>query len=126
MRLRNLKHAVKTRSLDECEFSKSCGGSNRNTDVSTEWTRRKSLDENGGCRHTISKSLNPPKQLPPVGDGLATASESVVLLGHLHSKHQRETVGGVTKIGSIPDDTKLNRERIERYKQERRKELHEK
>lgn len=151
VRLRNLKqHAVKTRSLDECEFSRRCGsgGGSGNREAndktsSIEWTRRKSLDENlsalgnapsvgGGCRCTISKSLNPPKQLPSVVDEAATAGDSILFLGHLHSKHQTaaetNAVGGVAKIVDllIPDDTKLNRERIERYKEERRKELHEK
>ncbi|KRT83854.1 hypothetical protein AMK59_3677 [Oryctes borbonicus] len=180
VRLRNLRYAniIKTRSLDEHEFSKECGtedlsSSTRRrttaTDVLTvtaaDPSRRKSLDENlssaVGYRRCYlppiatndPKVLNRPKQLPGSGgsDLTGRTTEGNEDRSGTHSHHRLNaqqpqqqcrqkgdertlenavaTTGIITsaRFGtSLSDDTKLNRERIERYKEERRRELHEK
>lgn len=107
VRLRNLKHAIKTRSLDEREFNKECGESGHSVAL-----RRKSFDENlGGYNVNGPKTLNQPKELPATAAG----DENM----HVHLSRSIEN-----KIGQL-NEQKLNRERIEKYKEERRRELHE-
>lgn len=97
LRARNLKQTIKaTRSLDEDEFKKEFETSN---------LRRKSLDDTGTSLTTLAspKKLNDPKKLP---------NEKCKL--HVHSTE------------NLLFDQKLNRERIEKYKEERRKFLNDK
>ncbi|GJQ85985.1 hypothetical protein Trydic_g21829 [Trypoxylus dichotomus] len=173
VRLRNLRYAnFKTRSLDEHEFSKECGGgddelvapSAHRTQLRTTPTvpsssaaaadssRRKSLDENlssaAGYRRchlppiatNDPKPLNRPKPLPGAISAVVATGENddrqhhrTMVAQHRQRDDRTEGVAAtsaaaaVTRITSaLSDDTKLNRERIERYKEERRRELHEK
>ncbi|KAF5304225.1 hypothetical protein FQR65_LT08032 [Abscondita terminalis] len=103
LRARQVKNAVKTRSLDEAAFAKEFGSLNC-------VERRKSVDENFGSKlNTLPKSLNQPKPIPLEGEKL-----------DLHLAHSTDNVS----LG-FPEQ-KLNRERIEKYKEERRKFLHDK
>ncbi|XP_018571914.1 GTPase-activating protein CdGAPr isoform X2 [Anoplophora glabripennis] len=105
LRARNLKHQLKTRSLDEEEFNKEFG-----INV-TE--RRKSLDESLGYKtNSLPKTLNQPKSLP--------RNDSQV--DSIHLAHSSENVGNITK----EEEEQKKRERIERYKEERRKILQDK
>lgn len=95
LRARNLKNQIKTRSLDEEEFKKEFGLPLR---------RRKSMDENVGSKLNVSpKMLNQPKILPADNGKLES----------IHLAHSTENVGNVSD--------QLRRERIEKYKEERRK-----
>ncbi|XP_017771123.1 PREDICTED: GTPase-activating protein CdGAPr isoform X2 [Nicrophorus vespilloides] len=98
LRARNLKNAIKTRSLDEEEFRKEF-------DSTHSLNRRKSFDETLTYKiNSLPKSLNKPKKLPDENDDLK-----------VHLAHSVESV-----------KQNLNRERIEKYKEERRKFLNEK
>lgn len=102
LRAKKLKHSVKTRSLDEEEFKREFG--------IHSLQRRKSLDEGIAFKgNTLPKTLNQPKKLPVSDDKL-----------DLHLTHSSENVN----LNS--SEQKLNRERIEKYKEERRKFLHDK
>lgn len=95
LRARNLKHSTKTRSLDEEEFQREF------SDESLQ--RRKSFDESAGFKvNTLPKQLNQPKKLPLSDDKLG-----------FHLAHSTENIN--------LSQQKLNRERIEKYKEERRK-----
>ncbi|KAF5301071.1 hypothetical protein FQA39_LY10890 [Lamprigera yunnana] len=103
LRAKHVKNAIKTRSLDEDAFAKEFGTVRCNE-------RRKSVDENFGSKlNTLPKSLNQPKPIPI--DGVEC---------NLHLAHSSDNVGT-----GVPEQ-KLNRERIEKYKEERRKFLHDK
>lgn len=105
LRARNLKHQLKTRSLDEEEFSKEFG-----VNVAE---RRKSLDESVGYKtNSLPKTLNQPKSLP--------GNDSKV--DSIHLAHSSENVGNSTK----EEEEQKKRERIERYKEERRRILQDK
>lgn len=72
--------------------------------------RRKSVDESFGSKlNSLPKMLNQPKPVPYEGGKL-----------HVHLAHSSESV-----VTPVPEQ-KLNRERIEKYKEERRKFLHDK
>lgn len=104
LRARNLKTQIKTRSLDEDEFKKECT-------PETSLQRRKSMDETITNKiNAEPKQLNQPKQLPvDVDDGkLAT----------LHSTHATVIPPNLTE--------QLRRDRIEKYKEARRKFLQDK
>ncbi|XP_018333981.1 GTPase-activating protein CdGAPr isoform X2 [Agrilus planipennis] len=97
LRAKHLRNSAKTRSLDEDEFSREFGDQSL--------TRRKSLDESLSYKvNDLPKTLNPPKPVPLEIDLDIHCSHSLLPL----------------------TDQKLNRERIEKYKEERRKFLHEK
>ncbi|KAK4878829.1 hypothetical protein RN001_011335 [Aquatica leii] len=103
LRARHVKNAIKTRSLDEDAFAKEFGSLQC-------IERRKSVDENFGSKlNTLPKSLNQPKPIPLEGQKL-----------DLHLAHSSDNIS----MG-LPEQ-KLNRERIEKYKEERRKFLHDK
>ncbi|KAF2902414.1 hypothetical protein ILUMI_03773 [Ignelater luminosus] len=103
LRARHVKNAIKTRSLDEDAFAKEFG-------VAQPMERRKSMDENFGSKlNTLPKVLNQPKPIPMEGQKL-----------DLHLAHSTDNIS----LG-LPEQ-KLNRERIEKYKEERRKFLHDK
>lgn len=103
LRAKHIKSAIKTRSLDENEFAKEFA-------VGQPLERRKSVDENFGSKlNTVPKVLNQPKPIPLDGEKL-----------DIHLAHSIDNVS----IG-LPEQ-KLNRERIEKYKEERRKFLHDK
>lgn len=98
VRARNLKHQPKTRSLDETEFQKECG-------ADAQQQRRKSLDETVTAKlNAPPKALNQPKELPADDGKLDT----------LHLAH-----------ATIPVE-QLRRDRIEKYKEARRKFLQDK
>ncbi|ENN71619.1 hypothetical protein YQE_11718, partial [Dendroctonus ponderosae] len=109
LRARNLKNQIKTRSLDENEFEKECG-------LKTS-SRRKSFDENIGYKtNSLPKTLNQPKSLPKDEDGQMES---------LHLSHSNEKIN---LLGDKPDDEgeeQKKRERIEKYKEERRRILSE-
>lgn len=98
LRARNLKNQTKTRSLDENEFKQECG-------ASLQQQRRKSMDETlTNKTSNAPKILNQPKEVPQDDNGkLAT----------LHLSHM------------IPCE-QLRRDRIEKYKEARRKFLQDK
>ncbi|CAG9769976.1 unnamed protein product [Ceutorhynchus assimilis] len=113
LRARNLKNQLKTRSLDEDEFEKECGLSETNQ-------RRKSMDENIGYKtNSLPKVLNQPKLLPKDENG---QMESLHLS---HSSEKINMLGGEPK-NSEEDEEQKKRERIEKYKEERRRILSEK
>lgn len=105
LRARNLKNQMKTRSLDEEEFNKEFG-----FDMDS---RRKSLDECLNYKtNTLPKTLNQPKVLP-------------------HDDAERETEcfhlsHGLNGDRNVEEEEMKKRERIEKYKEERRKILQEK
>ncbi|XP_031329865.1 GTPase-activating protein CdGAPr isoform X2 [Photinus pyralis] len=100
LRARYVKNAIKTRSLDEEAFAK---------EFAQPLERRKSVDENFGSKlPTLPKVLNQPKPIPVDGEK-----------PDLHLAHS------VDNVAAVPEQ-KLNRERIEKYKEERRKFLHDK
>lgn len=100
LRARNLKQQTKTRSLDEEDFKKECGRINA-------VERRKSMDDN---KLVVSepKTLNKPKEVPSDEDGK---------LESLHLSHAEPVVNV---------NEQLRRERIEKYKEARRKFLQDK
>ncbi|XP_044762590.1 GTPase-activating protein CdGAPr-like isoform X2 [Coccinella septempunctata] len=105
LRARNLKNQLKTRSLDEEEFKKEF-----DLDVGS---RRKSLDEALGYKtNSLPKTLNQPKMLPQ--DEVEREMENFHLLH-----------GSENDDRSLEEEMK-KRERIEKYKEERRKILQEK
>ncbi|KAL3270582.1 hypothetical protein HHI36_021119 [Cryptolaemus montrouzieri] len=105
LRARNLKNQMKTRSLDEEEFKKECG--------LVAASRRKSLDESMGYKtNSLPKMLNQPKTLPLDGSDREIDS--------LHLSHSSENI-----VRTVEEEKK-KRERIEKYKEERRKILQEK
>ncbi|KAK9884337.1 hypothetical protein WA026_005287 [Henosepilachna vigintioctopunctata] len=105
LRAKNLKNQMKTRSLDDEDFKKELGF--------VPGTRRKSLDEAIGYKtNSLPKVLNRPKVLP--------LDESFKELENLHLSHSSENI-----VNSIDEEIK-KRERIEKYKEERRKILQEK
>lgn len=105
LRARNLKNQLKTRSLDEEAFKKEFGGG-------VAGQRRKSMDEGIGFKtNSLPKTLNPPKVIP---------MEDVVKLNSIHMAHSTENVN------LTPEEEMKKRERIEKYKEERRKFLHDK
>lgn len=105
LRARNLKQQTKTRSLDEEEFRKECGASQQ--------TRRKSMDESIANKLSVApKALNQPKEVPP-DDGK---------LEDLHLSHG----GAETTVIPPSLSEQLRRERIEKYKEARRKFLQDK
>ncbi|XP_030755150.1 GTPase-activating protein CdGAPr isoform X2 [Sitophilus oryzae] len=109
LRARNLKNQLKTRSLDENEFEKECGLMKANQ-------RRKSMEENVGYKtNSLPKTLNLPKTLPKDEPGQ---------LESIHLGHSAEKLPGDEKISE--DEEQKKRERIEKYKEERRKILSEK
>ncbi|XP_015837773.1 GTPase-activating protein CdGAPr isoform X1 [Tribolium castaneum] len=96
LRARNLKNQLKTRSLDEEEFKKEFGNG-------LSGQRRKSMDEGLGYKtNSLPKTLNPPKVIP---------MDDVGKLDSIHLAHSTE------------DEELKKRERIEKYKEERRKYL---
>ena len=98
IRARNLKYSAKntSRSLDDQEFHKECGVN----------PRRKSLESEA---FRMPKILNVPKTLP------------------VHSVNNTNPSSTIeTEKLCIANEQNLNRERIEKYKEERRKILHEK
>lgn len=104
LRARNLKNQIKTRSLDEDEFKKECT-------LEINQQRRKSMDETITNKlNAPPKQLNQPKQLPIVVDKK---------LENLHLTHTAAV---------IPPDLseQLRRDRIEKYKEARRKFLQDK
>lgn len=103
LRARNLKSQTKTRSLDEDEFKKECT-------LENSLQRRKSMDETITNKLNVPpKVLNQPKAVPVVDDGkLAT----------LHLTH--------TAVISPNLSEQLRRDRIEKYKEARRKFLQDK
>jgi hypothetical protein len=104
LRARNLKNQLKTRSLDEDEFKKEFG-------CGVGGERRKSMDEGMGHKtNSLPKTLNPPKVIP-MDDGK---------LNSIHLAHSTENVN------STSEEEAKKRERIEKYKEERRKYLHDK
>lgn len=107
LRARNLKYQLKTRSLDEEQFEKEFG--------STLNRRRISFDENTSFSKTNSlpKMLNQPKTVP----------EADVNLDSIHMTHSTENMS----TGNLnEDEEQKKRERIEKYKEERRKILQDK
>lgn len=103
LRARNLKNQLKTRSLDEEEFKKECG---------VAGPRRKSMDEGLGYKtNSLPKTLNPPKVIPIDDQGKLIS---------IHLAHSSENVN------LTPEEDQRKRERIEKYKEERRKFLHDK
>lgn len=102
LRARNLKNQIKTRSLDEEEFKKEFG---------LHTLRRQSVDESlGGAKmNTLPKVLNQPKELP-MDNGKVES---------IHLAHSTENVS--TNVSD-----QLRRDRIEKYKEERRKFLQDK
>ncbi|KAK5638219.1 hypothetical protein RI129_012514 [Pyrocoelia pectoralis] len=105
VRARHVKNAIKTRSLDEEAFAKECGSSQ-------PIERRKSVDENFGSKLIpLPKVLNQPKPIPIDGEK-----------PDLHLTHSTDNIN----TGILLPEQKLNRERIEKYKEERRKFLHDK
>lgn len=107
LRARNLKYQLKTRSLDEEQFEKEFGSHlNR---------RRISFDENASFNKTNSlpKMLNQPKCLPNADCKVES----------MHLAHSNENVS-TSNLTDCEDQKK--RERIERYKEERRKILQDK
>lgn len=108
LRARNLKNQMKTRSLDEEEFKKEF-----DLDAGS---RRKSLEEVGSYKsNSLPKTLNQPKMLPR--DAAEGEIES------FHMSHVGENGG--KDVGDEEEEAK-KRERIEKYKEERRKFLQEK
>ncbi|XP_060532986.1 GTPase-activating protein CdGAPr isoform X3 [Cylas formicarius] len=107
LRARNLKHQLKTRSLDENDFDKEFGVGLRQ--------RRKSLDEGAAYKtNSLPKTLNQPKRLP-ADDGRVES---------MHLAHSGEKVNDKDGAKELEEEQK-KRERIEKYKEERRKILHE-
>lgn len=105
LRARNLKYQLKTRSLDEDEFQKECGSNNGDSQ------RRPSLDECVGYKtNSLPKKLNQPKALP-MDEGKVDS---------IHLAHSNEN------IAHALEEEQKKRERIEKYKEERRKFLHDK
>nr|CAI5848945.1 unnamed protein product [Callosobruchus analis] len=106
LRARNLKNQLKTRSLDEDEFEKEFNNRGNNR-------RRISFDENapGFKTNSLPKMLNQPKSLPAI-DGKIES---------LHLAHSTENMGALTE-----EEEQKKRERIEKYKEERRKILQDK
>lgn len=103
LRARNLKNQLKTRSLDEEEFQKEFGNG-------VAGQRRKSMDEGMGYKtNSLPKTLNPPKILPTDDGGK---------LDSIHLAHSTENLTAEEEL--------KKRERIEKYKEERRKYLHDK
>lgn len=103
LRARNIKTQIKTRSLDEDEFKKECT-------LENSLQRRKSMDETI-TTNAEPKQLNQPKQLPIVDDDGKLAT--------LHSTH-------ATVIPPNLITEQLRRDRIEKYKEARRKFLQDK
>ncbi|XP_076253784.1 GTPase-activating protein CdGAPr isoform X3 [Rhynchophorus ferrugineus] len=109
LRAKNLKHQLKTRSLDENEFEKECGLSKTNQ-------RRKSMEENVNFKtNSLPKTLNLPKTLP---------KDEPEHLETIHLAHSNEKFDGDET--SNEEEEQKKRERIEKYKEERRKVLSEK
>ncbi|XP_050315828.1 GTPase-activating protein CdGAPr isoform X2 [Anthonomus grandis grandis] len=111
LRARNLKYQFKTRSLDEEEFEKECG-------LAKGGQRRQSFDENIGYKtNSLPKTLNQPKSLPTVDDSQ---------LESLHLSHSSEKIN-LTSNSNLSEEEKeqQKRERIEKYKEERRRVLSE-
>lgn len=108
LRARNLKHQMKTRSLDEEEFEKEFG-------MNSIVGRRTSFDEGIGYRNnslgyktnSLPKTLNQPKSLP-LDDGKVDS---------LHLAHSSEHINP----NLSEEEQQKKRERIERYKEERRR-----
>ncbi|XP_072378519.1 uncharacterized protein CdGAPr isoform X1 [Diabrotica undecimpunctata] len=108
LRARNLKHQLKTRSLDEDEFEKEFG-------MNSIGDRRTSFDEHIGYKtnslgyktNSLPKTLNQPKSLP-LDDGKVNS---------LHLAHSTENINS----NLSEEEQQKKRERIERYKEERRK-----
>ncbi|VEN59449.1 unnamed protein product [Callosobruchus maculatus] len=107
LRARNLKNQLKTRSLDEDEFEKEFNNRGANN------RRRISFDENapGFKTNSLPKMLNQPKSLPAIDGKLES----------LHLAHSTENMGVLTE-----EEEQKKRERIEKYKEERRKILQDK
>lgn len=104
LRARNLKHQLKTRSLDEEEFEKEFG--------SKVNQRRTSFDEGVGYKtNSLPKTLNQPKSLPEAD-------------GKVESIHLAHSIDNINISGEEEEQKK--RERIERYKEERRRILQDK
>ncbi|KAG5877665.1 hypothetical protein JTB14_015625 [Gonioctena quinquepunctata] len=105
LRARNLKHQLKTRSLDEEEFEKEFGGNmNRH---------RTPYDETLGHKtNSLPKTLNQPKSLPD-DDGRMSS---------IHLAHSTENI----RNDLTEEEEQKKRERIERYKEERRRILQDK
>lgn len=98
LRAKNLKNQIKTRSLDEEEFKREF----------LPLQRRKSMDEDiSNKMNTLPKVLNQPKAVPS-GDGKIES---------IHLAHSNE---------NMATSEQLRRERIEKYKEERRKFLQDK
>lgn len=109
LRARNLKHQLKTRSLDEEQFENEFGGVRENQ------RRRISFDERvSGFSKTNSlpKMLNQPKSIPGADGKVET----------IHLGHSNENVNTVDD----EQEEQKKRERIEKYKEERRKILQDK
>ncbi|XP_049824860.1 GTPase-activating protein CdGAPr isoform X4 [Aethina tumida] len=105
LRAKNLKNQFKTRSLDEDEFAK---------EFNLE-QRRKSLDETVNYKtNSLPKTLNQPKVLPANDASVDT----------IHLTHSTENVN--SGLEETADEIQKKRERIEKYKEERRKFLHDK
>ncbi|CAG9814899.1 unnamed protein product [Phaedon cochleariae] len=104
LRARNQKHRLKTRSLDEEEFEKEFGSLDRT---------RTSFEESIGYKtNSLPKTLNPPKVVPR-DDGQ---------LRSIHLAHSAENIKG----NLSEEEEQKKRERIEKYKEERRKILQDK
>ncbi|XP_066251820.1 GTPase-activating protein CdGAPr isoform X2 [Euwallacea similis] len=111
VRARNLKLQQKTRSLDENEFEKEFGVASTNP-------RRKSFDERIGYNtNSLPKVLNQPKLLPKDENGQMET---------LHLSHSNEKINlmGLSKE-CVEEEEQKKRERIEKYKEERRRILSE-
>lgn len=107
LRARNLKHQIKTRSLDEEDFKNEFA-------LGRGMNRRKSMDD--GVKNTLMpKMLNQPKRLPI--DSLDKEIDTI---------HLTHSVESVTSGSKNEDEDLKKRERIEKYKEERRKFLQEK
>ncbi|XP_074041891.1 GTPase-activating protein CdGAPr isoform X2 [Leptinotarsa decemlineata] len=105
LRARNLKHQLKTRSLDEEEFQKELG--------SNVGRHRISYDETLGHKtNSLPKTLNQPKSLPD-DDGRVNS---------IHLAHSTENI----RNNLTEEEEQKKRERIDRYKEERRRILQDK
>lgn len=111
LRARNLKNQMlKTaRSLDEDEFKKECTTLQQNQQ---QQHRRKSMDEIHVTVSATPKLLNQPKQLPTTVD-----DDDVGKLATMHMTHSTPTTNLCEQ---------LRRDRIEKYKEARRKFLQDK
>ncbi|CAH1115331.1 unnamed protein product [Psylliodes chrysocephalus] len=100
LRARKLKHQLKTRSLDEEDFEKEFG--------SNSIGKQNSFDDRMGYKtNSLPKTLNQPKSLP-LDDGKVSS---------LHLAHSSENINSSLS----EEEQQKKRERIERYKEERRR-----